>query len=227
MNYIIYDLVIVAILLFFFLRGHKKGLVLTLCGLAAVFVAFFGARLVSQALTPHVTQAIQPHVHDAVTEHLGSGLELSLDELLAEEEDSVLVDALKALGLHDDLVASIQSAIEENSAQQAADAATAISTAVAQVIAGILLFVVAFLLLLLVWWLVSRLLNLAAKLPVINFFNRTLGGVAGLIKGCLLLFLVAWALRLTDDIIPRQAVEQTYLLRFFFNTNPLDLISGI
>lgn len=226
MNYMIYDVVIVAILLVFFFLGRKKGLVLTLCGLAAVFVAFFGARMATQALTPRVTEAIQPHIHIAVTEHLGSGLELSLDELL-NDQDSLLAEALKALGLHDTLVGSVETAIEENAAHQVADAATAVSTAVARVVAGVLIFIAAFLVLLLLWSLVSRLLDLAARLPVINFLNRTLGGIAGLIKGCLLLFLAAWVLRLTDAIIPRQAVENTTLLRFFFNTNPLDLISGI
>lgn len=226
MNYLIYDAVIVAILLVFFFLGRKKGLVLTLCGLAAVFVAFFGARMATQALTPQVTEAIQPYIHSTVAEHLDAGLEGSLDELL-NSEDSVVADTLRALGLHDALTGSVETAIEENTAHSIADAATAISTAVARVVAGVLIFIAAFLILLLVWSLVSRLLDLAARLPVINFLNRTLGGLAGLVKGCLLLFLAAWVLRLTDDIIPRQAVEQTVLLRFFFHTNPLDLISGI
>ena len=43
----IYDVIIIAILALFVWRGASRGLILTLCGLAAAFVAFFGARFVS------------------------------------------------------------------------------------------------------------------------------------------------------------------------------------
>ncbi len=223
MNYLIYDVVIAAILLVFFFLGRRKGFVLTLCGLAAIFVAFFGARLATDALTPQVTEALEPHIQAFVHDKLGADVE----QLLTLEEDGLVSEVLRALGLHDKLTDAVGSAMAQNAAQGTADAAAALSTALAEVVAGILIFLVAFLVILLVWKLISRLLDLAARLPVINFLNRTLGGLAGLVKGCLLLFLAAWVLRLTDDIIPRQAVEQTTLLRFFFNTNPLDLISGI
>ena len=40
MTYLIFDLILVAVLLFFFWRGYKRGLILTLCSLLAVFVAY-------------------------------------------------------------------------------------------------------------------------------------------------------------------------------------------
>ena len=58
--YLIYDAVIVAILAYFFLRGRKKGLILTLCGLAAFFVAIIGARMASDAFAPKVADLLQP-----------------------------------------------------------------------------------------------------------------------------------------------------------------------
>ena len=47
MTYWIYDAVIAVVLLVFFLRGRSKGLVLSLCGLLAVFVALVGAKMTS------------------------------------------------------------------------------------------------------------------------------------------------------------------------------------
>lgn len=47
-----------------------------------------------------------------------------------------------------------------------------------------------FCLILLVWELVSKLLNLVAKLPVLNLANRLMGGGVGLLKGALVVGLV-------------------------------------
>ena len=50
MNYIYYDVIIAAVLLFFLWRGYRRGFVLTLCSLLAVFVALIGASILSNAL---------------------------------------------------------------------------------------------------------------------------------------------------------------------------------
>ena len=49
----------------------------------------------------------------------------------------------------------------------------------------------------------------------------------GLIQGCIILFLAAWLLQFFGGILPRDAVENTYLLKFFMSTNPFSLLSGI
>lgn len=224
MTYLLYDIAIGAILLLFFLLGRKKGLVLTLCGLAAIFVAFFGARFAAQTFTPQVSQAIQPHILETI--QVEGQEDISLEEILSDES-SVLVSALNTLGLQDELAETVKSILAQDADDPSVGVAQAISSAIARVVASVLVFVVAFLLLLVVWSLISKLLDLAARLPVINFLNRTLGGLAGLVKGCILLFLAAWVLRMTDGLIPTQAIEQTVLLRFFCTTSPLALISGI
>ena len=47
---VVYDIAIAAILIFFIWLGCRKGLVLTLCSLLAVFVALIGATFLSDAL---------------------------------------------------------------------------------------------------------------------------------------------------------------------------------
>ena len=225
--HLLIDAVIVLILLLFFLQGRKKGLVLTLCGLAAVFVAFFGARMAAEAFTPRVTEAIQPHIHAALSDKIDTNVNEYLESLLSGEQEGALTEVLKALGLHDRLTDSVRSALEENAAGHVTDAVTALAAAIAEVVAGVLIFIAAFLILLLVWALVSRLLDLAAKIPGINFLNRTLGGLAGLLKGALLLFLAIWVLRMFDGLIPDPVMERSVLLQFFCTFNPLSLISGI
>ena len=60
MSYIVYDIGIAAVLLFFVWLGYRKGLVLTLCSLLAVFVALIGASFLSNALAEPVAKAIEP-----------------------------------------------------------------------------------------------------------------------------------------------------------------------
>ena len=48
MKYLIFDAAIVAVVLLFVLMGRKRGFVLTLCGLLAMFVAFIGASFLSE-----------------------------------------------------------------------------------------------------------------------------------------------------------------------------------
>lgn len=229
MTYLIYDAAIVAILLFFFLRGRKKELILTLCGLAAIFVALIGARMASEVFAPKVADMLQPHFSTVIEEQLGSGLEEKLDEMLTagEQGDGVIASILTALGFYDEVSDAIQNAVSGEAAQTVTDVAVALARTVAEVVAGVLVFVVAFLLITVAWFLLSHALDLAARLPIIHGLNRTLGGLFGLLQGILLLFLAAWVLRLMGGVIPQETVEQTTLLKFFCSTNPLSLITGI
>ena len=100
------------------------------------------------------------------------------------------------------------------------------AAAVAQSVAYLVLFLAGFLLLLAAWTLVSRALDLVARLPGLHFLNKTLGGLFGLIQGCILLFVAAWLIQFSGHLIPEE-VEQTRLLRFFMDTNPFALLSGL
>ncbi len=229
MTYWIYDAVIAAILLVFFLRGRSKGLILALCGLLAVFVALMGAKMASDALAPQVAKAMQPHFASAIEQQLEVNLDGKLDALLQPDqgEENAIIDLLNSLGFYDEVSAAIRDTVTGEAAQTVADVALSLAGAVAEVVAGVLVFVVAFLVISVAWFLLSRVLDLAAKLPVLHGLNRLLGGLFGLLKGALVLFLAAWVVRLLGNVIPQETVEQTVLLRFFCTTNPLSLITGI
>ena len=229
MNYMIYDAVLLIILLVCFLRGRRKGLVLSLCGLLAIFVALIGARLVSDALAPLAADALEPHFAAVIEEQLGTGLDSGLDQALEPqgENSSAILSLLSALGFYDEVSDAIRQTVTSQAAQTVADVALALARSVAEVVAGVLVYVVAFLVISAAWFLLSRALDLAARLPVINGLNRTLGGLFGLLQGMLVLFLAAWVLRLMGGVIPQETVDQTTVLKFFCTTNPLSLITGI
>lgn len=227
--HLIYDGIIVAVLLFFFLRGRRKGLILSLCGLVAFFVAIIGARMAAEIFTPNVADLLQPSFSSAIESQLDNGLLEQWNEMLdnVEQSDNAILDFLTGLGFYDDVADSIRNAIAGQAAQTVADVALALARTVAEVVASVLVFVVAFLLITVLWFLLSHALDLAARLPIIHGLNRTLGGLFGLLQGMLLLFLIAWVLRLLGGVIPQEIVDQTTLLKFFCTANPLSSITGI
>ena len=231
MNYLVFDIAILVILLLFALWGAHRGLILSLCSLVAVLVAFVGALLIANwgapLLAPHLAPVLEGPVSSAVEAALpedlaqsGQTLEELLDQLSQTELPFHLNDMLEELS--DELAASLSSEnlVEELSASLAGR--------LAESVAWLGLFFIAFVLVLILWTLFSRTLDLVANLPGLHFLNRTGGFVLGAFKGCVFLFVAAFLVRwLWSGLIPAQAVEQSKLLHFFLTTNPMDLFASL
>lgn len=228
MSYIVYDLVILAILVLFALWGMHRGLILTLCSLLAVLVAFVGAILVSNYWAPSVAGWIQPTVSPSVTAAIRSALpeevtdaELHIKDLLDNANLPLGLDKFLPDLQEDSLsVLSIDSLVESLS--------SALSAKLANTIAHTGLFLLSFVLILILWRLLGRTLDLVARLPGLHLLNKVGGFVAGAFRGALLLFVCAWVLRwLWSSLIPAEAVDQTKLLHFFMTANPLNFLEKL
>lgn len=231
MSYLAYELVILAVLALFALWGMHRGLVLTLCSLLAVLVAFVGSILLSNLLAPAVAGCIQPIVSPAVTAAVESALpeEVFEAELPVEELLRLLKEADLPMGL-DQFLSDLQ---EDEALIPSADSlveslSSALSAKLASAIAWIGLFLILFVLILILWHLLGRTLDLVARLPGLHLLNRLGGFVLGAVRGVLLLFVCAWVIRrLFSGLIPAEAVEQSSLLRFFLTVNPLDYLAKL
>lgn len=230
MNYIVYDLVILAVLLLFAFWDLHKGLIRSLFSLLAVLVAFVGALLVSNTCAPAVAGWLQPMLQPTVTQAVQSalpeeaaGAQLPLDDLLMMLDETDLPVGLdKVLS---DLQESGASVLNPESL------AASLSEKLASAIACIALFLLSFLLILIVWALLSRTLDLVARLPGLHALNKLGGFVFGAVRGAVLLFVCAWLLQwswtTSGSLIPGEAIEQTYLLNFFMTVNPLDYLAAL
>lgn len=72
MGFLIFDLIILIVLILAVVQGYRKGFVLTLCGFLAIFVAFLGASILSDALAGPVSQAITPAIESGIQDTVGS-----------------------------------------------------------------------------------------------------------------------------------------------------------
>ncbi len=227
MSYLAYDLAIVLVLLLFFWRGYSKGFVLTLCGFLAVFVALIGAAFLSDALAEPVAKAVEPtvqqHIQGALTEAIQNTALVSVDGGVAQTPEELplnaVIEQLKESKLYQGFADAFQKAVDNGTAEIAANAAHTLSHFAAVQIARIVLFVLSFFAVLIAWFFLSHTLDLVTKLPVLNSLNHWGGGAVGLLKGALVLFIAAWLFQ--DSYIPRDAVEQTYLLKWFCTVSPI------
>ena len=240
MTYLIFDLAIAAVLVLFTLMGRKRGFILTLCGLLAVFVAFIGGAFLSDLMAPQVGRLIQPMVEEHVTQALQEAVNESQGSLEASAA-SVALDGLgqtvPQLPVEQALAAlegtdfyrvfgdALRNAWNEGLLNVTSSAAGAIAGYIAQEVARVILFLICFVVVLVAWNLLSHALDLAFRLPVLSSVNAMMGGVVGLIKGALLVFIAAWLLK--GSVIPQAAQEQTYLLKFFCENSPLSLLAMI
>ncbi len=228
MTYLLYDLAIAAILILFTWLGFRKGFVLTLCSLLAVFVALIGASVLSNALAEPVAKAIEPAVtssiHDTVTSYYQRAPEegaSSQDEAdwLAQLPLDELMEPMRGSKFFQGFAGAFQQAVDAGVTEAAAHAAQALAHFVAVQIARNVIFILAFAAVLIAWYLISHTLDLVARLPVLNSLNRWGGGAAGLCKGAVIVFIAVWLLR--DGFLPPEAAEQTLLLKFFSTFSPL------
>lgn len=231
-SYIIFDLVILAILILFAFHGLHRGLILSFFSLLSVLIALIGAILLSNLWAPSVAARLQPTLQPTVI----SALETALPETTVDTASSegylllLLKDADLPFGLEQYLADVQEEGIRENSENTAETSWTeslsaVLSEKLANTIAQNGLFVLCFLLILILWNLLARVLNLVAKLPGLHALNKLGGFVFGVLRGTLLLFFCAWLVRwLWNDLIPPETIEQSKLLHFFMTTNPLDYL---
>ena len=226
MNMLVYDVIILVILAAFVLLGIKKGFVLSLCGALALVVALVGASIGARKLAPQVSQALEPRFAAAIEEQLNQEIASSIQDGRTDFEENTLTGLLgflRDLGLYQELADAVEQAVESGMTAVAAQTAATAAAALAETVAYPLIFLVIFLLVLLIWSVVSHLLDLAFRLPVLNTLNRLGGGAFGLLKGVLVVFVLVWLMRCFALLPAQEELAQTTLLRFFANANPLTL----
>ena len=231
MAFLIADGLVLAVLLIFACIGARRGLILSLCGLLAFVVAFLGASFAARTLSPVVADALEPKFAAAIEEQLNESIRQQAEagEAAVLSPDDVplegVLDALREMGFYETLINTVDRAVESGMTAVAASAAAAVAAAIAQSGAYLILFLLGFFLILLAWRLLSRALDLVARLPGLHFLNKTGGALFGLVQGCIILFVAAWLLQFFGQMLPRELVEQTVLLKFFMTTNPFSLVA--
>ena len=197
------DLILLALLLIGLVLGWRQGFVQALTRIIVVVAALLLASWIAGKLAEPAARWLEP--------------------ILSEK----LEQRLTAFGFEGDTLSElVDNAVEK--AQQAGETllSAVVSTALKSA-AYAVVYVVSFLLLLLLLRLILTPLHLFTKLPVVHGVNALLGGVLGLVKCALLLFLAVWVLQKLQLLVTPELVSKTVLLKFFAQNSPIDLIAKL
>ena len=189
-----FDFIIIVILVLFAWRGASKGLILSLCGLLAVFVAFFAAQMVSDTFCAPVAGILRPIISQKIWDVIPvSGVAAETEGAVPAVSADQVLAAVRANGLFE----GFSDFMEQRVAMDAIgdgplSPVDALAGYLAKGIAKTLLFNLVFFGGLLAWFLLSHALDIAFKLPVLAEVNLAGGLIVGLAKGVLVVIMLVW-----------------------------------
>lgn len=213
------DLILLALLLIGLVLGWRQGFVQALTRIIVVVAALLLASWIAGKLAEPAARWLEPILSEKLEQRL-----------TAQGNTDDAGEMLAAFGFEGDTLSElVDNAVEK--AQQAGETllSAVVSTALKSA-AYAVVYVVSFLLLLLLLLLLRLVLtplHLFTKLPVVHGVNALLGGVLGLVKTALLLFLAVWVLQKLQLLVTPELVNKTVLLKFFAQNSPIDLIAKL
>lgn len=209
----IFDVIIILVLAFFAWRGAKKGLILTLCGLLGLLVAFFGAQFISSQFYQPVAHIVQPAIYQTIRgaepeqvqesgDQPSSNLAPDAQEPVPDYTLEQLLESIQENRLFPGFSYFLYQAMDDPSipSEGGLTVAKALSNYLAALVAKAGLFALSFLLILIVWFLVSHVLDLAFHLPILASVNTVGGLAAGLLKAALIVFILVWLGQLSNVV---------------------------
>ena len=162
------DILVGAILLIFLIVGVKRGLMRSLMGIAVIALALLGATWCASHFTEPICRWLVPLIEKRMAERSPlAGLNGHLPSFLSD-----LIGSVREAG-HDFIVNTILEMIRP--------------------IVNAAVYLIGFVLLVVVLKLVSKLLRIVEKLPVIHSCNKLGGAILGLLSGIAVVFVALWA----------------------------------
>ena len=215
------DIFMAAILLLALVLGIRQGFVQSLARVLIVVTALLGAAWLADHLAEPAAKWLEP----VLTEKLQQ--RLSGQAIAADDPSLAAAGLLETFGFSGDALDELVQSVTDKAQEMGQTLLSAVVSTVLQTVAYAVVYLVSFLLLLLLLRLVLTPLHLFTKLPVVHGVNALLGGVLGLVKCALLLFLAVWVLQKLQLLVTPELVNKTVLLKFFAQNSPIDLIAKL
>ena len=210
MNYsIILDIILVAVLVISTWIAAKKGIFKSIYKLSSIVLTIIAVLLLSEPVGNMIES---------------SGVGIKIDQmvytaLIADKEYDSELGKMVSTGEEkniSDLPAFVSDAVE-TAAENAI--VPAVSEIVKKLVCAIIIYLLAKLLLFLIFLVIDGMF----KLPLLKSANKLLGGVAGLISGLLIIYIVCGiaSLNVQNSAVIREAVDSTYIVKYFYDQNLL------
>lgn len=216
---LIFDIAIAAILLLSLIIGGSRGFVRSLLSVVILVAALLGSSIVANVLADPVTEWVTPRVEQSILDRLTDGHSEEAVSAAAASDNAALSQLVDFDAITGIAKKAMDSAVEAGK--------NMLEGAVAGMIRSLvyaILFLLSFLLLMLLLKLITSPLHLAARAPVLSTLNRLAGAALGLCIGVLVMFAAASVVQWTG-LVDQATLRQTYLLQYFTQHSPMDLIA--
>ena len=223
---VIIDAVVVLILAGFTVFGAKRGLLRTLAGLVIVVVALVGAGMIATTFSGPAAKLAAPLIEKQIEKKIDAAIAESAPAVSSSTaENSQMEHLFSLLGLDAEVRSSLMEKTRDTVRDTGVSAVTAVVTGVAQSMIYGVLYILSFVALTVLLHVLFKAMGLLTKLPGLRSLNALGGGVLGLIKGGLLLFLAVWAARRLGVSFEAQPFTDAHILAVFTTHTPLSVLT--
>ncbi|MBR0303592.1 MAG: CvpA family protein [Clostridia bacterium] len=229
-------LIIAAIIIVFcWKNGFVKSVLGLACNVVAVVAAYAFTPAVSEFICERffldkVSSAIAATVRSAASSEAG----VNVGSFLTEIPNS-LQGTLEKFNISDD---ALQGFISKTMPEAGEDGVRSVADYIAEptsrMLSNAVAFVLIFVVSLIVLRLVSKLILVIFKAPIIEKVDKTAGLILGVFNALIILFALslaaATAVRALGTYLPKEfegAVEQSVILRLFSSVNPMSLLNNV
>lgn len=222
---IILDVIVVAIVLLYALRGWRKGFFRSLMGLIGAIVALLAALTVSRFLSQWIFDLfIRAPLSETVSQAMAENGAATASGIM----NSLPTYLQGMVGWTENSAQELQGVIS-NGAGQAADILVNLISPLVINLIMIVMTIILFIIFLIIVRLILRLLNKVTRIPVIKQLNGILGFLLGIGKGILIVWILC---ALASIIVPlfgssttwlREAMDHSYVFNALANFNIVSL----
>lgn len=214
-----FDVAIAAILLLCLIIGGRRGFIRSLLSVVILVVSLVGGSIAANVLADPVTEWVTPRVERYMLDRLTNGRSEEAVSAAAASDSAALGQIVDF-----DAITGIAKKAKDSAVEAGKNLLEGAVTGMIRSLVYAVLFLLSFLLLTLLLRLITSPLHLAARAPVLGTLNRLAGAALGLCLGVLAMFAAASVLQWTG-IVPPSALRDTYLLKYFTQHSPMDLIA--
>ena len=215
------DIFMAACLLLALVLGVRQGFLQSLARVAIIIVALLGAAWLAEHLADPAAKWLEPMLTEKIQQQMDG------QAAAADDPNLAAAGLLETFGFSGEALDKLVESATEKAQEVGQTLLSAVVSTVLRSVAYAVVYLVSFLLLLLLLRLLLAPLHLFTKLPVVHGINAVMGGALGLMKGALLLFFAVWLLRRLQIWITPELISQTYILRFFAEHSPMELITSL
>lgn len=216
---LMFDIAIAAILLLSLIIGGSRGFVRSLLSVVILVAALLGSSIVANVLADPVTEWVTPRVEQSILDRLTDGHSEEAVSAAAASDNAALSQLVDF-----DAITGIAKKAMDSAVEAGKNMLEGAVTGMIHSLVYAILFLLSFLLLTLLLKLITSPLHLAARAPVLSTLNRLAGAALGLCIGVLVMFAAASVVQWTG-LVDQATLRQTYLLQYFTQHSPMDIIA--